>query len=525
MKSKQNDKKAVTAVQFMGMIDDTMATMEAIGQQTQQEETALLESMGGNYVDDEGIFDMSNMLDVDIKGEESQPQLYNEPRKELTDTDKALIIEELAQVMKDMPGDVIDFSDVGPIATVIQTKLGYNQPLDGFINDLISGAVDKQDSQSFAKGEPVPGELDTQVASADVAPVEDKAPTDVAPEMAPADETSPEAPVVDEMVATDISEDTNIVEPVEMPVEEDVVEPIEDVVEEDVAMDDVAEPIEDDLEEVSAELDDVSAELDEVEDKVEDKTNEEVTEDIKEELDDVKEEVGDVEAEIVEEGLENDDDDELDISAQLESIKNDYLDSVKSDGVTIDALIESAQKELTEGYKKESEPMMEELDPVGKEDGDINNDGKEDEQDEYLKNRREKISDAMTEADDCDDEDKAVMEADDCDDEDKAVMEAEDVVFDEVDPVDAILESIAADYHRSEDAKELKALQESAAKQIESDLDAQLESIVSEYHAEEKLDAELDALVESYHKDSDKAKLENAQARKEAREAIEKLSE
>ena len=31
------------------------------------------------------------------------------------------------------------------------------------------------------------------------------------------------------------------------------------------------------------------------------------------------------------------------------------------------------------------------LDPVGKEDEDINNDGKEDKTDEYLKNRRKKI--------------------------------------------------------------------------------------------------------------------------------------
>jgi hypothetical protein len=42
-----------------------------------------------------------------------------------------------------------------------------------------------------------------------------------------------------------------------------------------------------------------------------------------------------------------------------------------------------------EGYKEES------LDPVGKEDADINNDGKVDGTDKYLKNRREKIGQAI----------------------------------------------------------------------------------------------------------------------------------
>ena len=42
-----------------------------------------------------------------------------------------------------------------------------------------------------------------------------------------------------------------------------------------------------------------------------------------------------------------------------------------------------------EGYKEEA------LDPVGKEDADINNDGKVDGTDKYLKNRREKIGQAI----------------------------------------------------------------------------------------------------------------------------------
>lgn len=39
--------------------------------------------------------------------------------------------------------------------------------------------------------------------------------------------------------------------------------------------------------------------------------------------------------------------------------------------------------------------LVENLDPVGKEDKDINNDGKVDSTDEYLKNRREKVAQAI----------------------------------------------------------------------------------------------------------------------------------
>ena len=39
--------------------------------------------------------------------------------------------------------------------------------------------------------------------------------------------------------------------------------------------------------------------------------------------------------------------------------------------------------------------MKEALDPVGKEDGDINNDGKKDKTDKYLMNRRKKIGKAF----------------------------------------------------------------------------------------------------------------------------------
>jgi hypothetical protein len=48
------------------------------------------------------------------------------------------------------------------------------------------------------------------------------------------------------------------------------------------------------------------------------------------------------------------------------------------------------------------EDVKEELDPVGKEDGDIDNDGDEDSSDKYLANRRKKISKAINNRPECD---------------------------------------------------------------------------------------------------------------------------
>ena len=54
-----------------------------------------------------------------------------------------------------------------------------------------------------------------------------------------------------------------------------------------------------------------------------------------------------------------------------------------------------------EGYEMEEEKQLasgltnEKLDPVGKEDDDINNDGKVDKTDKYLKNKRKAISKAI----------------------------------------------------------------------------------------------------------------------------------
>lgn len=171
----KNTQKKQTAVQFLRKMDSMVNIMEGIAQKTRETENALLEEVGPD------IFDMNSMLDVNVQDEEDQPMLsINKPR-ELTDGDKAQIVEEFANVLKKMPGDVIDFSDIGPIGTVIQTKLGFAQTLDGFLKDLISGAADSQNSQSFAKGAEVAGVQDANQVSATDTPVDDKAPTDIAP--------------------------------------------------------------------------------------------------------------------------------------------------------------------------------------------------------------------------------------------------------------------------------------------------------------------------------------------------------
>jgi hypothetical protein len=66
---------------------------------------------------------------------------------------------------------------------------------------------------------------------------------------------------------------------------------------------------------------------------------------------------------------------------------NDKLSRLKekleSGGFNVEA---SLLKDLMKFAKKKVK-----MDPVGKEDEDVNNDGKKDKQDKYLKNRREKI--------------------------------------------------------------------------------------------------------------------------------------
>ncbi len=124
MKNRNTDKSKMTALQFMKSYEDTMKIMESIGDRTAGEQKAIMESsMTDEYTDDTGVFDMDGLMDVNVSDEpQNQVRLYNSPVEELSDSDKALIVDEFANQISKMHQEVIDFSDIGPIATVIQTK-------------------------------------------------------------------------------------------------------------------------------------------------------------------------------------------------------------------------------------------------------------------------------------------------------------------------------------------------------------------------------------------------------------------
>ena len=71
----------------------------------------------------------------------------------------------------------------------------------------------------------------------------------------------------------------------------------------------------------------------------------------------------------------------------------------------IENLTREGKERLVREYvrRKIRKVIAEELDPVGKEDADINNDGKEDESDEYLAARRKAIANALKEQDETED--------------------------------------------------------------------------------------------------------------------------
>lgn len=98
------------------------------------------------------------------------------------------------------------------------------------------------------------------------------------------------------------------------------------------------------------------------------------------------------------EGLgEAKEDDVRDSKMKKAGISQDTRDRVKKD-------IRSARANPNYGKTK-----LESLDPVGKEDGDINNDGKKDKTDKYLMNRRKKIGKAIAATEAVDKRDEAAM--------------------------------------------------------------------------------------------------------------------
>ena len=217
MKTKQQKEKQ-TAVEYLRSIDETINIMESIQDATAREQEDLISTRPDtNYTDDEGVFNMDNLMDVDIEqnAEENTPQLYHAPVEELDDGDKSLITDEFVNMVKNWQDTVIDFSDIGPVATVIQNKLGYRQDIESFLKELINTAVEKQDSQSFAHGsQPVPGMKGRTPATgeeggpADIAPVT-ASPTDAAPmdAAAPTDtmDIDPAAELVPELGSNELN--------------------------------------------------------------------------------------------------------------------------------------------------------------------------------------------------------------------------------------------------------------------------------------------------------------------------------
>jgi len=86
----------------------------------------------------------------------------------------------------------------------------------------------------------------------------------------------------------------------------------------------------------------------------------------------------------------------------LASGKADDFTKATADGTKDGNKGSHSEKHVMEDVEmSEEESYIDEmLDPVGKEDGDVNNDGEEDDQDDYIKNKRISISKAMNEMDD-----------------------------------------------------------------------------------------------------------------------------
>lgn len=87
--------------------------------------------------------------------------------------------------------------------------------------------------------------------------------------------------------------------------------------------------------------------------------------------------------------------------AKGKKIGVDDFEESKADGTKDGNKGSHAEKHVMEDVDMtEGESYIDEmLDPVGKEDDDVNNDGKEDDQDDYIKNKRISISKAMNEMD------------------------------------------------------------------------------------------------------------------------------
>ena len=164
----------MSALQFMREFENTQKIMESIADNTVIQHKALMEAAfaGEDYTDADGVFDMNSMLDVDVSDKpENQPRYYNSPVDPLSDSDKALIVDEFAKKLATMQNDIIDFSEVGPIATVIQNQFGFKQDVEKFLQDTIQKTSDWMRNQN-----------NTQANTNGVAEQTDRGPADLKPE-------------------------------------------------------------------------------------------------------------------------------------------------------------------------------------------------------------------------------------------------------------------------------------------------------------------------------------------------------
>jgi len=173
MKTNKNTNKTMTAFQFMKEFENTQLIMESIADATAVERKALLESgFGGPSADTNGLFDMNSLLDVEVSDKpENQPRYYNSPVDPLNDSDKALIVDAFAKKLEEMKDDVIDFSDIGPIATVIKNSYGFKQDIEKFLQDTIQKTSNWMTQQN-----------NTEANTNGVAEMKDGGPTDIKPQ-------------------------------------------------------------------------------------------------------------------------------------------------------------------------------------------------------------------------------------------------------------------------------------------------------------------------------------------------------
>lgn len=163
----------MSALQFMKEFENTQKIMESIADATANERKALMESamLGQPSVDNNGVFDMNSLLDVEVSDKpENQPRYYNSPIEPLSDSDKALIVDEFAKKLSTLQKDVIDFSEVGPIATVIKDNFGFKQDVEKFLQDTIQKTANWMKEQNKSEAEPEGVTANTDGGPTDIAP-------------------------------------------------------------------------------------------------------------------------------------------------------------------------------------------------------------------------------------------------------------------------------------------------------------------------------------------------------------------